>query len=46
MEVLRGHTETIEVVEFAPIAAYPAIRELAGLSVRDFSTPTTVLSAH
>ncbi|SCZ96877.1 BZ3500_MvSof-1268-A1-R1_Chr4-1g06810 [Microbotryum saponariae] len=29
---LRGHDHVIEVAVFAPIAAYPAIRELAGLT--------------
>ena len=40
---LRGHEHTIEVVVFAPIAAYAAIRELAGIPVRfavvDFRRP-------
>lgn len=31
---LRGHEHTIEVVAFAPVAAYTAIRELAGIPVR------------
>ena len=30
---LRGHEHTIEVVVFAPPAAYAAIRELAGIPV-------------
>ena len=30
----RGHDNAVEVVVFAPAHAYPAIRELAGLSVR------------
>ena len=30
---LRGHDHTLEVVVFAPIAAYSAIRELAGIPV-------------
>ncbi len=30
---LRGHEHTIEVVVFAPVAAYAAIRELAGIPV-------------
>lgn len=29
----RGHDNVVEVVVFAPIAAYPAIRELAGIPV-------------
>lgn len=28
---LRGHEHVVEVITFAPVAAYPAIRELAGL---------------
>ena len=31
---LRGHDHVVEVVTFAPIAAYSAIRELAGIPVR------------
>jgi platelet-activating factor acetylhydrolase IB subunit alpha len=31
---LRGHEHVVEVVTFAPIAAYSALRELAGLPVR------------
>lgn len=31
---LRGHDHVVEVAIFAPIAAYAAIRELGGLSVR------------
>lgn len=31
----RGHEHVIEVVVFAPIAAYPAIRELAGIPVKN-----------
>jgi platelet-activating factor acetylhydrolase IB subunit alpha len=31
---LRGHENTAEVVAFAPVAAYSAIRELAGIPVR------------
>jgi platelet-activating factor acetylhydrolase IB subunit alpha len=31
---LRGHEHVAEVITFAPIAAYPAIRELAGIPVR------------
>ena len=31
---LRGHTNDVLVVAFAPIAAYGAIRELAGIPVR------------
>ncbi|KDQ61138.1 hypothetical protein JAAARDRAFT_32141 [Jaapia argillacea MUCL 33604] len=34
---LRGHDNVIEVVVFAPVAAYPAIRELAGLPSTDRS---------
>ncbi|KAH8099515.1 dynein regulator [Cristinia sonorae] len=34
---LRGHEHTIEVVVFAPIAAYSAIRELAGIPNTDRS---------
>ena len=30
----RGHDHVIETVVFAPVAAYPAIRELAGLPVK------------
>lgn len=30
---LRGHDHTVEVVVFAPVAAYAAIRELAGIPV-------------
>ena len=30
----RGHDNAVEVVVFAPISAYPAIRELAGMPVR------------
>jgi platelet-activating factor acetylhydrolase IB subunit alpha len=33
---LRGHEHVVEVVTWAPIAAYGAIRELAGLPVGDF----------
>ncbi|KAM0753877.1 dynein regulator [Meredithblackwellia eburnea MCA 4105] len=29
---LRGHDHTVEAAVFAPVAAYPAIRELAGIS--------------
>ncbi|EIW84827.1 dynein regulator [Coniophora puteana RWD-64-598 SS2] len=32
---LRGHENVVEVVAFAPIAAYGAIRELAGLPTND-----------
>ncbi|KIM79589.1 hypothetical protein PILCRDRAFT_73886 [Piloderma croceum F 1598] len=35
---LRGHEHVVEVVTFAPIAAYSAIRELAGLPNTDRST--------
>ena len=31
---LRGHDHQVEVVVFAPIASYNAIRELAGVPVR------------
>lgn len=31
---LRGHDNELEAVCFAPVAAYAAIRELAGLPVR------------
>ena len=31
---LRGHEHVVEVAVFAPIAAYSAIRELAGITVR------------
>ncbi|EMD38189.1 hypothetical protein CERSUDRAFT_113343 [Gelatoporia subvermispora B] len=34
---LRGHDHTIEVVVFAPTAAYPSIRELAGIPDTDRS---------
>lgn len=30
---LRGHDHVVEVAVFAPIASYPAIRELAGITV-------------
>lgn len=30
---LRGHEHVVEVAVFAPVAAYPAIRELGGLTV-------------
>ena len=30
---MRGHEHDVEVVVFAPIAAYSAIRELAGIPV-------------
>ena len=30
---LRGHENAVEAVAFAPISAYPAIRELAGIAV-------------
>lgn len=30
----RGHDHIIEIAVFAPVVAYPAIRELAGLPVR------------
>ncbi|KAI0075257.1 miller-Dieker lissencephaly protein [Panus rudis PR-1116 ss-1] len=33
----RGHDHTLEVVVFAPVSAYPAIRELAGLPNTDRS---------
>lgn len=29
----RGHDHIIEIAVFAPVVAYPAIRELAGLPV-------------
>lgn len=35
---LRGHEHVVEVAVFAPIAAYAAIRELAGIAVRRFNT--------
>lgn len=31
---LRGHDNVVEIVVFAPISAYPAIQELAGIAVR------------
>lgn len=31
---LRGHDHVVEVIAFAPISAYPPIRELGGLPVR------------
>jgi platelet-activating factor acetylhydrolase IB subunit alpha len=36
---MRGHEHDVEVVVFAPVAAYTAIRELAGIpvSVHEFS---------
>jgi hypothetical protein len=37
---LRGHEHVVEVVTFAPAAAYSAIRELAGIPVR--SIPDSV----
>lgn len=42
---MRGHEHDVEVVVFAPIAAYPAIRELAGIPVRALKTPPTPLTA-
>jgi len=33
---LRGHDHVVECAVFAPIIAYPAIRELAGIQVRLF----------
>jgi hypothetical protein len=33
---LRGHENAVEVVIFAPLAAYAAIRELAGIPVSIF----------
>ena len=30
----RGHDHIIEIAVFAPVVAYPAVRELAGLPVR------------
>ena len=30
---LRGHEHTLEVVAFAPVSSYAAIRELGGLPV-------------
>jgi len=30
---LRGHDHVVECAVFAPVVAYPAIRELAGLAV-------------
>ena len=30
---LRGHEHVVECAVFAPVAAYPAVRELAGLAV-------------
>lgn len=34
---LRGHEHVVEVIAFAPVAAYTAIRELAGIPVRSAS---------
>jgi platelet-activating factor acetylhydrolase IB subunit alpha len=38
---LRGHENDVECVTFAPIAAYPAIRQLAGLPVHIFRSSVT-----
>ena len=40
---LRGHEHDVEVVIFAPIAAYAAIRELAGIPVRFCKIRFTIL---
>lgn len=37
----RGHDNAVEVVVFAPVHAYAAIRELAGLSVRETADSKT-----
>lgn len=34
----RGHESVVEVVAFAPIAAYTAIRELGGLPVGEMTS--------
>ena len=39
---LRGHEHTIEVVVFAPPAAYAAIRELAGIPVSRISASVPI----
>jgi hypothetical protein len=41
---LRGHEHVVECAVFAPIVAYPAIRELAALGV-SFAQPITVRTA-
>lgn len=33
---LRGHENVVEVITFAPIAAYAAIRQLTGIPVEHF----------
>ena len=33
---LRGHDHVVECAVFAPVVAYPAIRELAGLNVSQY----------
>lgn len=38
---LRGHEHVVECAVFAPIVAYPAIRELAGLGVSRLSSSNT-----
>lgn len=43
---LRGHEHTIEVVVFAPVAAYAAIRELAGIPVCFGYVIPLVLTSH
>jgi len=35
----RGHEHVVECAVFAPIIAYPAIRELAGVGVSDSHPP-------
>jgi platelet-activating factor acetylhydrolase IB subunit alpha len=39
---LRGHENAVEVVAFAPPAAYPAIRELAGIPVCSLFPPYSI----
>lgn len=36
----RGHDNVVEVVAFAPIAAYASIRELAGIPVSYLNSPS------
>lgn len=40
---LRGHENDVEVVVFAPVAAYAAIRELTGIPVREDLDRTCLL---
>lgn len=43
---LRGHDHQVEVVVFAPIASYNAIRELAGVPVRSRDVLRINLTLH